>query len=269
MTTNFSFKRLLQLTAKHWAEHRRFYLMSTLALLGLLAIVFAIWLLTDGTHYEESNLYGVGLFGLFIIGAIFASNAFSMLGTKDKAIYWISFPASHLEKLLVVLFFNVIVFSLIYIVCFYLLKTLAMTYVDLMISREPHRFSLNPMDWTRPNGFGQVLPYFLYAFFGLQAAYLLGAASFKRFSFIITTIMVALLIFLVAYYTHKIYSSGFKGYNFNIFELSENYSTAGDEGRKVYTIPGYLKSSILFFLQFLIAPLLWLVTWFKLKEKQC
>ena len=43
MTANFSFKRTFQLINKQWGENRRMYLMSVLALLGLLGIVFGFW----------------------------------------------------------------------------------------------------------------------------------------------------------------------------------------------------------------------------------
>ncbi|MCH5600361.1 hypothetical protein [Niabella ginsengisoli] len=119
MTANFSFSRLGKLIVKQWVENRRLYLMSTLALLGLLGIVFLIWVATNGRRYDEDSLLITGMFGLFITGAVFASTTFSMLGSKDKGIYWISFPASHAEKLLANLFFNVIVFTLVYVCCFF------------------------------------------------------------------------------------------------------------------------------------------------------
>ena len=116
--------------------------MSTLALLGLLGIVFLIWVATNGRRYDEDSLLITGVFGLFMTGAIFASTTFNMLGSKDKGIYWISFPASHTEKLLVNLFFNVIVFTLVYVCCFFLLKTLVEAYINFLIQSEGIKSSL-------------------------------------------------------------------------------------------------------------------------------
>lgn len=267
MTANFSLKRTFQLISKQWTENRRMFLMSVLALLGLLGIVFAFWAGVTGSQYSEESLYIIGLFGLFITGSIFASTAFNMLGSKDRGIYWISFPASHLEKFLATWFFNFIVFSLVYVACFFLLKAMAEMYVQMLISKEPLRYSYKQMNWSDMNGLGAVLPNFISTFFAVQAAFLLGSVAFKRFSFIITIVVIAVFLFLFIYYVSKIAHTALQGYNWNLFSLRDPY-VQGEVAYKEYTLSPVIRESILFFLKYLVAPFLWLITWFKLKEKQ-
>lgn len=267
MTANFSLKRTIQLISKQWVENRRMYLMSVFALLGLLGIVFVFWAANGGSHYSEEALYVIGLFGLFITGSIFASTAFNMLGSRDRGIYWISFPASHFEKFLATWFFNFVVFSIVYLLCFFLLKTAAESYVQTLINEDPVKYTYKKLEWKNENGMGTAIPYFMSAFFVVQAAFLLGSVAFKRFSFIITMVLIAVFMFLFIYYVSKIATIGFPDYNFNIFSLREPY-VRGKETYKEYLLSPAIKESVLFFLKYLIAPFLWFITWIKLKEKQ-
>src|SRR5258708_21850858 len=68
MTSYFSFPRLLQLIRKQWIENSRFYLLSSLALVGMLALVFAFWISGSMPDYHEEITYVIFLFGLFITG---------------------------------------------------------------------------------------------------------------------------------------------------------------------------------------------------------
>lgn len=240
--------------------------MSVLALTGMLAITFVFWLGMSGTHFNESSTYVFGLIGLFITGAIFASTTYNMLNAKDTGIYWISFPASHLEKFLATLFFNVVVFTLVYTLLFFVLKSVSEAYINYLIKHSERLYSYEKIAWSRNAEITKMIPLFCYAFFIVQAAFLLGSASFKRFSFIITTIIVTGIIFLLGWYTFKIGKTAFgDGANFKLFTVRTNYENAT---YKEYELSGFLKTFIEIFLKYLLVPFLWLLTWFKLKEKE-
>jgi hypothetical protein len=267
MTTTFSFPRLLQLIRKQWFENSRLYLFSTLALLGILGLVIIFWLLTAGANYSEDILYIIFIFGLFIAGAIFASTAFSMLGNKEKGTYWLAFPASHLEKLICMIFYNVVVFTIVYCACFFLLKSIAVTYVDSMVAANPQNYSFRRSIWDSERSFLGILPYFLYCFFAVQAFYMMGSVYFPRYSFLITTIVGSALIFVFTYYSVEILKDSFHG----------GYSWNGDHLRKYgadyttyqrYELSPVFTSLLSFAVKFIWAPVFWVVAWFRLKEKQ-
>src|SRR5687767_9731555 len=106
MSSTFSFSRLGKLIAKQFFENSRFYLFCVLAMFGLQAIVFVLWVGASGPIYYEQVTYIIFIFGLFISGTVFAGMSFNMLGSKDKGIYWLSIPATHLEKLVCTILYS-------------------------------------------------------------------------------------------------------------------------------------------------------------------
>ena len=266
MTTTFSFSRLLQLIRKQWIENSRLYLYSVLALLGLLGLIMIFWVISDGQHYSEDSLYIIFLFGLFIAGAVFASMSFSMLGNKEKGTYWLAFPASHLEKLLCMIFYNVIVFTIVYCACFFLLKSAAVGYVNSLVAEYPGKYTFRRSVWDSNRSFLGVVPYFLYAFFAVQAFYLLGSVYFSRYTFVITTIAGSALIFLFSYYSIELTQGTFHGYSWNgdhLRKYSGDYNTY-----QRYSLSPWVSDLFWFFVKYIWAPVFWVVAWYRLKEKQ-
>ena len=265
MTTTFSFARLLQLVRKQWIENARLYLFSILALLGMLGLIMIFWIISGGQHYSEDLLYIIFIFGLFIAGAVFASMSFSMLGNKEKGTYWLAFPASHLEKLLCTIFYNVVVFTVIYCACFFLIKSAAVGYVNALVAEKPGVYSFRRSVWDKPSFLG-ILPYFIYGFFAVQAFYLLGSVYFSRYSFVITTIVGSALIFAFAYYSVELIQSSLNGYSWNGDHLRK-YDGGYDTYQR-YELSPWITGVLGFTVKFIWAPVFWVVAWFRLKEKQ-
>lgn len=266
MTTTFSFPRLLQLVRKQWIENFRLYLFSVLALLGMLGLIMIFWVISDGRRYSEDSLYVIFLFGLYISGAVFASMSFSMLGNKEKGTYWLAFPASHLEKLLCMIFYNVVVFTAVYCICFFLIKSAAVAYVTSLVAEKPEIYSFRRSVWDSDRSFLGILPYFIYGFFAVQAFYLLGSVYFSRYSFVITTIIGSVLIFVFVYYSAELAQSSFSGYSWNGDHLRKYSDDFGTYER--YELASWMSGALAFFVKFIWAPVFWVVTWFRLKEKQ-
>jgi hypothetical protein len=265
MTATFSFSRLFKLLRKQWFENTRLYIFSTLALLALLGLVFLLWISASGRYFREEGTYIIFTFGAYIAGTVFSSMSFHMLGDKAKGSYWLGFPASHLEKLLSVIFYNVIFFSIVYCACFFLIKSVALTYVDYLIAAKPGHYSYHPMEWK--NGFGEVFSYFIYGFFALQAFYMLGSVYFSRFSFVITTVIGAALLFAFALYS--VYLS--KNYLPDGYHWSGSYVTQYNqnwESFRRFELSPFTKDLLSYSVKFIWAPLFWVVAWFRLKEKE-
>jgi len=266
MTTTFNFSRLLQLIRKQWIENSKLYLFSVLALLGMLGLIMILWVISDGRHYSEDSLYIIFLFGLFIAGAVFASMSFSMLGSKEKGTYWLSFPASHLEKLLCMIFYNVVVFTIVYCVCFFLVKSAALAYVNALVVDNPGKYTIRRSVWDSDRSFLGIVPYFLYGFFAVQAFYLLGSVYFPRYSFVVTTIVGSVLIFLFSYYSVELIQSTLDGYSWNgdhVRKYTGDYSTY-----QRYNLSPVAREVAGFIAKYAWAPVFWVVTWYRLKEKQ-
>jgi hypothetical protein len=267
MTTTFSFPRLLQLIRKQWFENSRLYLFSTLAMLGMLGLLMFFWAIADAKNYSEDSLYVIFVFGLFIAGTVFASMAFSMLGNKEKGTYWLAFPASHLEKLICTIFYTVVVFTVVYCTCFFLLKSIAVTYVNSLVAGDPQAYSFRRSVWDSHRSYLGIVPYFLYCFFAVQSLYLLGSVYFPRYSFMITTIAGSVLVFVFVYYSMSLLKSSFHdGYSWNGDHLRK-YVTDSTTYRR-YDLPPVFTNLLSFGVKYIWAPVFWVVAWFRLKEKQ-
>ena len=270
MTANFNFLRLLKLIRKQWIENARIYFLSTLALIGILALVFIFWLVTGGRYYSEETLYIIYIFGLYIAGAIFASTSFSMLAEKRQGVYWLGFPASHLEKLLTVLFFNLVVFTIVYSLCFFGIKLVAVTYLQSLKAGDPTMYFYQLVDFRSNSGFMNVFPNFLYGFFAVQSFYLLGSIYFSRFSFIITTVVGIAFIFLFMWLSISLINNNLpSGFSWDGLYVSKFENRNGtDGGWSKYQLPVLLFGTLTFLAKFICAPVFWLITWFRLKETE-
>ena len=260
MSPTFSFSRLGKLIAKQFYENSRLYLISTLALLGLLSLAFTFWITVAGPNYQEEETYFIFLFGLFLAGAIFASTSFNMLGRKDKGIYWLGIPATHLEKLVCTILFSVVLFFIVYCLCFYLVKSIALTYLDSRVGAI-----YTEMNGSN-DGFGSVFKYFLYAYFAVQSLYLLGSVYFSRYSFIVTTVVGALVMFLFVYYITQI-DRFMEPDSWELFTVKRADANVQDS-YFLYSVSPTVVDIIKYAVQFLWVPVFWVATWYRLKEKE-
>jgi hypothetical protein len=263
MTTTFSFSRLLQLIRKQWIENARLYLFSVLALLGLLALILTFWVTTSGPYYREDVTFIIFIAGLFISGSVFAGFSFNMLSDKAKGTYWLGFPASHIEKLMCMVFYSLIVYTLVYCACFFLLKWLAVAYIRQLVAREPGTYSFHEIDWSDPNGFMQVFRILMYGYVAIQSFYLLGSAYFSRYAFVLTTVAGAAIVFLFVMLMISLATNAFPdGFSWN------GYYVRDFKSQRDYELSPWLTDVIAFSAKFIWAPVFWVAAWFRLKEKQ-
>ncbi|QEC73591.1 hypothetical protein FSB73_19905 [Arachidicoccus ginsenosidivorans] len=264
MNQIFSFKRWWLLMRRHWIENSKFFLFGSLSLLGVIAISF-MFLLVNGTHYQAYSECILYLIGLFLVGAIFASGAFDALQKKERGIAYLSLPASHFEKLLTHIFYNLIFFTIIYSLCFYAMSEIFELIVKSRVQAEPYKYSFEPLDWEHPREFMVAKNYLITIFFGVQALFLAGSIYFKRFSFILTTIVLVLFILFLGYYINSIQHGLLRGYYGTGASL---HSLGLSLPAKIYRLP----PALVFILKWLLllgwAPLFWLVAWFRLREKE-
>lgn len=268
MNTTFSFSRLVQLVRKQWVENARIYLFSVIALIGILGLVIIFWLTISDKDFKEESIYNIFIIGLYIAGGVFASMSFNMLGEKEKGTYWLSLPASNLEKLLCSVFYNLIIFSLVYGACFFLLKTLTVTYIQNMVAIKPSIYYFRRVDWNDNSGFADAIPFLIYAFFAVQAFYMLGSVYFYRYSYVFTTIVGIALLGMFIWYEINLQRYMFP----EGFEWSGNYISKtlrhGGEINMKYQLSGIPIKILSFLVKFIWAPVFWIATWYRLKEKE-
>ncbi|MBX3255010.1 MAG: hypothetical protein KF862_12785 [Chitinophagaceae bacterium] len=263
MQNTFSFSRLWLLIKKQWFDNSRLYILSALALTGLLIFIFLIWWLSGKYEHRFSEAPTKGIFFvmLFVAGSVFASTTFTMLGDKAKGIYWLSVPATPLEKLACGFFFSCIVFLAVYFTAFWLIKYITFFLIEL----NPR----NVLVRTDPNDiFGQkVTPVLLYVFFAVQSLFMLGSVYFERFAFIKTTLVTLLICFLfvifIQFLVHNLLPDSFGIRSFSKFIIYEN-----NQPPKIYLLPHWVEDILQPLAKFIWVPVFLTAAYFRLKEKE-
>jgi hypothetical protein len=268
MNSEFSFERLFGLIRKQWIENKKFYTLGSLALLGMMAMsIFLFWVLMDGDHWEEETAYKIYLVGLVICGSIYGSISFATLGNKEKGQYWLSFPASVTEKMIVTIFYSTIVFFLVYTGCFLLCKWGAELYIVSYVKTHEGSY-LQEMKWE--DNFGEAIKYIIWGYFCLQSLFVLGSVYFKQYAYIKTIIFVTLIGGMLTFLIAKIASGLFSQFNFywNNLELREFHDPENYGVYKSYALGATLSKVLGYLLTYSWVPLFWVITWYRLKEKE-
>lgn len=283
MNQAFDLQRWGLLVRKHWSDNRNKYTLSLGAIAALLLLWFGFLILVDkrGAMNKEGQIFTYYV-GLFLTGALYASFLFGDLANKPKALNFMSVPASQLEKVLCMALYCVVAFWVCYTAIFYFVDFIMIKVsnaVQLARLKEGATLNYPFVKETVFNVFGRIentprdnpfnpLTVVLLLFFAVQGAYALGSIYFPTYSFIKTTIslllIILLFIFLMAKVLLPILPKGSFGDSLTKFYIYDrDYSN-----RSVILLPSWTDNVIFGFFKYLLAPAFWVVTYFRLKEKE-
>lgn len=273
MNQFFSFKRFTLLVSKHWADNKKRYVLSVLAFIGLVITWFVFTILTgfDNIPMGSEIQIGTFFFLLFGVGTFYASQYFNDLGSRAKGINFLLVPASTFEKLLCSLLYTTLLFFVVFTATYYLADVLMVGIANAITDPVEPGVKI-----TVVNVFDAIsLPFnndttlnFLLFFLSIQSAFLLGSVYFAKYSFIKTIISGFIIGFLVFCFLYFVatrllppgdYTSGFL--------TAYRVRMDGVDDRLVQ-IPGWIGQVFRFLIMYGIAPFLWTVTYYRLKEKQ-
>ena len=282
MNQVFDFSRFRLLVGRHWVENRQRYILSLSAIGGLVLLWFIFLFLMEkrGTAIPVQMQTGTFYFVLFASGCLYASTIFSSLGSKGKGINYLSVPASHLEKLLVAILYSVVLFFISYTLVFYVVDIITLqifnpiaksNFVPTLSDKEYNWVKLANV-FSSDEFMGEPVPYtFLYyvllAYFAVQSVFMAGSIFFSKFSFIKTFILLLVVgllywlsIFLTA--TNLVPKGDFAD------EGLLAYKVVDASGEALITLPAWLIYTGKYLLQYGFPPLLWLASFYRLKEKE-
>lgn len=253
MNTTFNFSRLGLLIRRYFIENRNKELMYW----GILTLVFCL------NHNVDSARMLI-----FIMGFIFAAKQFKIFNYTPGGMHYLLIPATHLEKLVAnILLSTVYFFTMIMIA--YSIGNIIGTNLLNMLFNVSAPLSWDMFSFNNTNAVGNNIPFMqgnpfigmIVTFLIIQSTFLLGSVYFKRSStgrtmlsiFAVFLVLGIIELFLFKFIFGRISMYG----NMLSFDLiSENSPTLIIIGQ-IYKIIGYL-----------LIPFLWLVTYFRLKEKQ-
>ncbi|MES2881881.1 MAG: hypothetical protein V4676_07025 [Bacteroidota bacterium] len=273
MNQFFSLKRFSLLVVKHWADNKRRYALSILAFLGLLVTWFAFTMLTgfDNIPMGKAVQQITFFFSLFAVGTFFASQYFGHLGSRSKGINFLLVPASAFGKLLCSLLYTVLLFFVVFTAAYYLVNTLMVAIANTLPASsgglaKPSVVNVFKIILIKFNTDSTIN--FLLFFFSVQSAFLLGSIYFEKYSFIktiITGFVAGFILFCLMYFFNELllpegdYPSGFfTTYVVHVDGVNDH----------LIEIPSWIGEVFRFLVMYGVAPFLWVVTYYRLKEKQ-
>jgi hypothetical protein len=233
-------------------ENAKFTFVGLITLFGFFSVILFFSALNNANAWEKMNTFYIA--GFIISGMFISGMAFTNFRSKEKTMNYLMLPASTLEKFISELLITTIVFAIAYTIIFYAFNTA--TYLLGSMYGFPVDFvSLSDM---------HILEGFMY-YVIFQSIFLAGSATFRKVplfftSFTLFVAAIAILIFTVIITT--LFKGEFENLAFNNFNINSNTFPEMDiENHYLVLIPKYM-------FYYLTAPVFWLVTYFKLKEKE-
>ncbi|SDD40220.1 hypothetical protein SAMN05216464_101636 [Mucilaginibacter pineti] len=127
----FSIHRVWLLCRKQWAENTQLYILGILATAGIISAVL-IYNMFDKRGIPLITQQIIFFTGLIISGAVFTSTILSQFNEKVKGIQALTLPASTLEKLTAAIIYGLVMLPAIYLIVIYPFIALA-HYIDIDI----------------------------------------------------------------------------------------------------------------------------------------
>jgi hypothetical protein len=276
MNAVFNLNRWLLYTGKHWNENKKKYLLSLGAIGGLLILWYSFLMLVNGDHPLSRDIQVVTYYvGLFLTGCLYANLLFSDLSEGPKAISYLLLPVSLLEKLLTALLYGVIFYFICYTIIFYLVDIPMIKLSNEMLRSKaadahiyPYSISKVVNVFVDPDHGGENINYYvLLLYFAIQSIFLLGSVYFVRFQYIKTLVSGLIVFLILVFFVHKVIESFMPHGGFiKPFTVYRIYSVT--KGELMVELPEWLSSILLFLIKYSLAPCLWVVAYFRLKEKE-
>ncbi|MDR0969242.1 MAG: hypothetical protein LBM67_01730 [Lentimicrobiaceae bacterium] len=243
MNTLFSFKRFGLLLQRYFYERRKHDL--------LFWSITVLVLMLSGGSVQFSVTY------LVVSGAIFVSNLFREIHSKTQGINYFMLPATQLEKITMTLFVSVIYYFAMFLITYIIGNILGTLLNNLLATFLPwfshtsffaEKFVQMPLKET------------FMAFVFVQAIFLLGGIYFKRNAFLKTVFSIFALIFalliiemiLVSLFIERTFTTSL--FPEEMMSFSLHFETFY---KRILNILGYL-----------FVPFVWIVSYFRLTEKE-
>ncbi|OQP54063.1 hypothetical protein A4D02_20500 [Niastella koreensis] len=275
MNAVFDLKRWSLYIGKHWNENKRKYLLSLAAVGGLLILWYSFLMIVNPDNPMGLRMQIVTYYvGLYLTGCLFASMIFNDLSDGPKAIHYLLTPAAAMEKLLTAILFGVVLFFISYTFVYYVVDFIMLKISNGVVSAYLERLHRAPKPAQEIlNVFvsdiqgDEFLYYILLIFFTVQSIFLLGSVYFVKNQYIKTLVSGLVVFLFMVFFIHKILGSFMPDGSF--FEPFTIYRIWNSGKREVMIqLPEWLSSILLFLAKYALAPCLWVVAYFRLKEKE-
>lgn len=251
---------------KHIVDNYRLYLMSVIVLCGLILTVMLFAVFTSGNKkFTDGNPFYLVL--LFITGLIFTGFSFNQFGDKPRGVDYLLLPASHFEKFLTAWLTTTVGFMIVYHLAFAVSVLIASGLLTLRTD------IVDSFDWSHI--FKKEFIVAFETWFLAHAVIMLGAVYFNKFSIIKTLFILILFIVLMGslnmLMTNLLFGNRLAHWGSAIPFYSVQIVAKPDD-QFMYSqpleLPPYLLQTFDCIWRFLLAPVIWTLAYFRLKDKE-
>jgi len=256
LNLQFNFNRFWHLIKNDVVTNYRTLLTAAGAALGILLFINFISMLS--TREPAVSLVFYPLI-LFIGGYLITSLSFSDLHHPQRSYVYLTLPASNLEKFLSKLVLTTVGYVLGTLILYFLFSVL-MSIVNLIIFQQSHPL-FNPFD--------RIIWITIGVYLITQSIFLLGAVYYKKHAFIKTNLFLFLLqltvsIFIV-FLVKIVFWNYIQGWSFSPEDII--LSSPAVEQQLENFFWGFAQF-MKFIFYWVLAPVLWLISYFRLKETE-
>ena len=256
LNLQFNFNRFWHLIKNDVVTNYRTLLTAAGAALGILLFINFISMLSTGEPAVSLVFYPLIL---FIGGYLITSLSFNDLHHPQRSYVFLTLPASNLEKFLSKLVLTTVGYVLGTLILYFLFSVLMST-VNLIIFQESHPL-FNPFD--------RVIWITIGVYLITQSIFMVGAVYFRKHAFIkinlfLFIVQIALALFAVIL-VKLVFIGYFEGWQFNFDDIK--LPSIAVEQRLENFFWGFVQF-MKFLFYWVLAPVLWLVSYFRLKETE-
>jgi len=254
MNTIFNINRLGLFLKRFFIENKQ----RELTFWGITTVVFLLMHLA-GSRERSFSVE----FYLYISGFIFAARTFKVFNFTPGGMHYLLIPATHLEKLIAAILLSTFYFFIMILITYVLGTTLGTTIGNLFWgTNNPIQFDFfhsvtNFSSLTQPDK--TLLNPFL-AFASIQSVFMLGSIYFKGnvigktiLAIIAVSILLGLIEVLLLKVTFGTYSLREQSFNLNITSTDQLFPGIEIMGKII---------------KYALIPFFWVVSYFRLSEKQ-
>ncbi len=256
MTLNqiFSPSRFLNLLREETASGYKMPIIVASVVFVILSIIFII----NASDHDNGGFHEIW-YGIILLagGFYFTSSSFNELNKKEERMNYLALPASIFEKFSL----KLLVTSLGYLIGLTLIYWIFAQVID-SVTQSYFEWSFRPFD-IRTGSFPLLIKLYLV----LQSLFILGAATFNRFAFFKTLFAIGILGIGIGIFTGLCFRGIFAEYFQSFFEPKENVGIIPSIAFRdfmQYTAWPLLQNIF----WYVLAPVMWIVAYFKLKERE-
>lgn len=265
MNNTFDFNRFSLLVKRQWIENKKLFLMASVILLVLGLVFYGFNVDLEDGYLINVEGRGVLLIGsIILVGTFFTNYIMRDFSNKNDTTSFLQVPASHIDKFLSSSFYIFIVFPIIFLLFYYLIDCSFVNIGNSIMDNYPRKGNVVKNEFVfiyMMNNKTLHLDTIVGVWVTIQSFIMVGSIYFKRWTYIKTAFTGLVLFFLI-------YLIAGTAFEILVTDLAHQVEVNSNAYLQVKSIEDVISDITLICLKYIFTPILILIAYFKLKEKQ-